>query len=143
MEPEPTPIDPTLVNDMVRQAYPGSRIQCTGVGPDVATATLVTSADDVRPGGYISGPTQFSIADAALWYLVFGAIGRFEPMALTSELSIRFLRPAIGPALYARAELASVGRRSVVGSVTVWAGDNAHRPSAIAQGTYARPLPPA
>ena len=38
----------------------------------------------------------FGLADAALWYLVFGARGRIEPMALTSELSMRFLRPAHG-----------------------------------------------
>lgn len=142
MEPESPPIDPTVVDAMVREAYPGSRIRCTGVGPDFATATLVTTDDDVRPGGYISGPTQFTIADAALWYLVFGSIGRVETMALTSELSIRFLRPAIGSVLHARADLGAAGRRNVVGSVAVWADDNAHRPSAIAQGTYALPRPP-
>ena len=93
----------------------------------------------MRPGGFISGPTQFAIADAALWYLAFGAIGRVELMALTSELSIRFLRPAIGDVLNARAELASKSRRSVVGTVWVWAGDDERRPSAVAQGTYALP----
>jgi len=140
MEPVPAGVDPSVVNKMVKAAYPGSRIECTGIGRDFATATLVTSPDDVRPGGYISGPTQFAVADAALWYLVFGAIGRVEEMALTSELSIRFLRPAIGSVIFARAALGSAGRRNVVGSVTVWAGDNAHRPSAIGQGTYALPL---
>lgn len=126
---------------MVKEAFPGSRVVCTAIERDFATATLVTSHDDLRPGDYIAGPTQFAIADAVLWYLVFGAIGRIEPMALTSELSIRFLRPAIGSVLNARAVLAAAGRRNVVGSFTVWADDNAHRPSAIGQGTYAMPLP--
>ena len=129
-----------MVNAMVKEAFPGSRVICTAIGPAFATAALVTSPDDLRPGNFIAGPTQFAIADAVLWYLVFGAIGRIEPMALTSELSIRFLRPAIGSVLHARAELASAGRRNVVGSFTVWADDNEHRPSSIGQGTYAMPL---
>ena len=32
---------------------------------------------------------------------MLAAVGRVEPMALTSELSIRFLRPAIGSVLWA------------------------------------------
>ena len=58
----------------------------------------------------------------------------------TSELSMRFLRPAVGSTIHARADLASISRRSVVGTVTVWAGENTERPSAVAQGTYALPL---
>lgn len=133
-------VDPATVNALVRQSFPGSRIECTGLSPTIATARSVPTADDLRPGGFISGPTQFGLADAALWYLVFGALGRVELMALTSELSIRYLRPAIGAVLHGRAELASVSRRSVVGSVSVWVDDNEHRPSAVAQGTYALPL---
>jgi acyl-coenzyme A thioesterase PaaI-like protein len=133
-------VDPASVNAHVRESYPGSLIECTIVTPTAAAARSVPTADDIRPGGYISGPTQFAIADAALWYLVFGALGRVELMALTSELSIRYLRPAVGDVLYGRAELASISRRSVVGTVWVWAGDNEHRPSAVAQGTYALPL---
>ena len=95
----------------------------------------------MRPGGFISGPAQFGLADAALWYLVFAAIGRIEPMALTSELSIRYLRPAQGSVLWAKATLESAGRRNVVGTVHVWCDDRVDKPTASAQGTYALPLP--
>ena len=61
-----------------------------------------------------------------------------EPMTLTSELSIRFLRPARGRELRARADLHQVGRRSIVGSVVAWTDDVA-KPVAVAQGTYVRP----
>lgn len=137
---DPAAVDLAAVNALVRESYPGSRIECTGLNATSASARSHPTADDLRPGGFISGPTQFALADAALWYLVFGALGRVELMALTSELSIRYLRPAIGDVLYGRADLASISRRSVVGSVRVWAGDNEHRPSAVAQGTYALPL---
>ena len=135
-ETAPTPAD---INEMVATAFPGSRAVCVEVGDRYAVAEVATDDDDIRPGGFIAGPTQFAIADAALWFLVFGALGRIEPMALTSELSIRFLRPAIGPTLHARAELAAISRRSVVGTVTVWTAD-ANKPTAVAQGTYALPL---
>ncbi len=110
------------------------------MGATFAVARRVVDESELRPGGFVSGPSQFGIADAALWYLVFGALGRVEPMALTSELSIRFLRPAQGTVLWARATLESAGRRSVVGSVHVWCDDRSDKPSATAQGTYALPM---
>jgi uncharacterized protein (TIGR00369 family) len=135
-----TVLTPAEVNDAVSVAFPGSRARCVELGARFAIATVVTADNDIRPGGFIAGPTQFALADAALWFLVFGALGRIEEMALTSELSIRYLRPAIGTALHARADLAAISRRNVVGSVSVWTVDAA-KPTAIAQGTYALPLP--
>jgi acyl-coenzyme A thioesterase PaaI-like protein len=128
------------VNAMVENAFPGTGGWCHELGPDFAVTRRAVGDDALRPGGFISGPTQFGAADAVLWYLVFGAIGRIEPMALTSELSIRFLRPAQGKILWARAELESVSRRNVVGTVRVWCDDREHKPTATAQGTYALPL---
>jgi uncharacterized protein (TIGR00369 family) len=132
-------LTPNAVNELVATAFPGSRARCVELGSSHAVAEMVTDDRDIRPGGFVAGPTQFALADAALWYLAFGALGRIEPMALTSELSIRFLRPAIGTSLHARADLAAISRRSVVGSVTLWTG-NAGKPTAVAQGTYALPL---
>ena len=133
-----TTVTPAAVNAMVTTAFPGSRATCVELDESFAVAEVRMEDKDIRPGGFIAGPTQFAVVDAALWFLVFGALGRIEPMALTSELSIRYLRPAIGPMLYARADLAAISRRSVVGTVTVWTADPA-RPTAIAQGTYALP----
>jgi len=131
-------VDPSAVNEMVREQFPGS-IDCVDVGASDAVARMAVEPESIRPGGYISGPTQFAIADAALWYLVFGATGKLEPMALTSELSIRFVRPAQGDVLWARARLDSMSRYTVVGTVKVWVDDRVDRPTSIAQGTYALP----
>ncbi len=138
----PTPILPTVsaVNEMVEQLFPGSSNACDAIGADFAVARREISDAELRPGAFISGPSQFGLADAALWYLVFGATGRIEPMALTSELSIRFLRPARGKVLWAKATLDVAGRRNVVGTVHVWCDDRADKPTATAQGTYALPL---
>jgi acyl-coenzyme A thioesterase PaaI-like protein len=136
-EPRPTIDD---VNRMVEQSFPGSNNTCAELGQRHAVARREVTDSEIRPGGFVSGPSQFGLADAALWYLVFVAIGRIEPMALTSELSIRFLRPAQGSVLWAKATLESAGRRNVVGSVHVWCDDRFDRPTATAQGTYALPL---
>ena len=90
-------------------------------------------------GNLVAGPTQFALADLVLWYLTFGALGRIEPMALTSDLSIRFLRPAQGTHAYARADLEKAGRTMVIGTVRIWMDDAPERLVATAQGTYVLP----
>jgi acyl-coenzyme A thioesterase PaaI-like protein len=132
-------MDPAAVNDMVREHFPGSSNECVELGDRHALARTEVRPEAIRPGNYVSGPTQFGAADAALWYLVFAATGKIEPMAVTSELSIRFVRPAQGAVLWARATLDSVSRRTIVGSVTMWMDDRDDKPTSIAQGTYALP----
>ena len=137
-----TPVLPSAaaVNEMIEQLFPGSNNTCDAIGADFAVARREISEAELRPGAFVSGPSQFGLADAALWYLVFGATGRIEPMALTSELSIRFLRPAQGKVLWAKATLDVAGRRNVVGTVHVWCDDRSDKPTATAQGTYVLPL---
>jgi acyl-coenzyme A thioesterase PaaI-like protein len=130
---------PEAINEMIGHLFPGSNNSCEAIGPDFAVARRIVTDTELRPGAFISGPSQFGLADAALWYLVFGATGRIEPMALTSELSIRFLRPAQGSVLWAKATLDVSGRRNVVGTVHVWCDDREHKPTATAQGTYVLP----
>lgn len=135
--PIPQPAD---INTMIAELFPGTGNECFDIGADFAVARTDVSDVNLRPGGFISGPTQFGLADAALWYLVFGATAKIEPMAMTSELSIRYLRPAQGQVLWARATLDNAGRRNVVGTVRLWCDDREHKVTATAQGTYALPL---
>jgi uncharacterized protein (TIGR00369 family) len=136
------PLDAASITAAVRTVWPASEITCAEVGPAHVVARYVVPDTSLRPGGYISGPTQFSVADCALWYAVFVAIDRFEPMALTSELSIRYLRPAQGEVLLARAEIDSVTRRQVVSSVRLWIAGTPDRVVSVAQGTYVLPRSP-
>jgi len=135
-----TEVTVDAVNEMVAAQFTGTANRCAELGTGYAVARYDVDQTALRPGGFISGPAQFGLADAALWYLVFVAIGRIEPMALTSELSIRYLRPAQGSVLWARATLESAGRRNVVGTVHVWCDDRVEKPTAAAQGTYALPF---
>lgn len=132
-------VNPDSVNAFVKEQWPANPYpaRCLEVSGRHALVECPVRPESIRPGGFISGPTQFSAADVALWYACFGAVG-LEAMALTSELSIRFLRPAIGSLLTARAELHSVGSRQIVGSVVAWT-DDPDRPVSISQGSYMTP----
>ncbi|MEZ5215011.1 MAG: PaaI family thioesterase [Ilumatobacteraceae bacterium] len=125
------------INEFLERDFSGNGNRCESVDERSAVAILRPDDSHLRPGGIISGPTVFGLCDAALYYACFTVLG-IEPMVLTSELSIRYLRPAFGSELRARADLHQVGRRLVIGSVTAWTTDPA-KPVAVAQGTYTRP----
>jgi acyl-coenzyme A thioesterase PaaI-like protein len=129
------------VNAMVIEQFPGTGNRCVELGADYAVAAYDVLDKDIRPGGFVSGPTQFGLIDCALWFLAFVALDRIEPMALTSELSIRYLRPAQGRRILCRANLEAVSRRSVVGTAHVWVDGRPEKITATGQGTYAVPLP--
>ncbi len=129
------------IDAFVASAYPAvaaAGVTCDSVGSATATARWRFDSDALRPGRYISGPTMFMLADSALWFASFSVIG-IEPMAVTSELSIRFLRPARDGDLLARAQIQSVGTRRIVGSVELWVDGAPDRLVAVAQGTYSAP----
>ena len=136
-------VNPASIAAYVTEQWPSNpnKATCLEVSGRHAVVELLVEPHSIRPGGFISGPTQFAAADVALWYACFGAIG-LEAMALTSELSIRFLRPALGDRLHARADLHSVGSRQLVGSVTIWT-DDPDRPTSVSQGSYMAPGPEA
>ena len=128
------------INAFLAEQYPSaytSGYRCEESGPGRIVARWGYDVRSLRPGGLISGPTQFGLADVALWFLCFTVLG-LAPMAVTSELHITFLRPASGGDLMARAELLRAGRTRITGDVRLWV-DGAHdRLVAHAVGSYAR-----
>ncbi len=135
----PFSLTPQAIDDAVRQPWTDGPNRCLEVSPTHAVAVQAIDQQSLRPGDLVPGPTLFGLADLALWYLTFGAIDRIEPMALTSDLSIHFLRPARGRNAYARADLDKAGRTMVVGTVKIWMDEQRDRLVATAQGTYVLP----
>jgi uncharacterized protein (TIGR00369 family) len=74
--------------------------------------------DFIRPGGTISGPTMMALADFAMYVAVLAAIGPV-PLAVTTNLSINFLRRPGAADLLAEAKLMKLGRRLAVGDVAI------------------------
>lgn len=102
-----------------------------------AVVRMKAGPNDLRPGDYISGPAQMMLADTAAYMAVMTKVG-LEPMTLTSNLNINFLRPCIGKAIIGEAKVMKAGHALVVMDVTITA-EGAEKPSSHAIVTYALP----
>ena len=72
----------------------------------------------LRPGGTISGPSMFSLADVALYVAVLAQVGRVR-LAVTTNLNINFLRKPPPADLIGEARLLKLGKRLAVGEVAI------------------------
>ncbi len=93
--------------------------------------------NSLRPGGTVSGPTMMELADFAMYVAVFSAIGP-QPLAVTTNLNINFLRKPAQADLIADARLMKVGKRLAVGEVTIYSGGS-DEPVAHVTATYSIP----
>ena len=105
--------------------------------PGFARCRYTYDVANTRPGGYISGPTIMALVDVSVWVAVFTRAG-ITPMAVTWDLHVSFLRPAIGRDLLADAKLLKFGRLSYA-TVDVYHPDDRDRPVAHSTVTYALP----
>lgn len=94
---------------------------------------------NLRPGGTISGPTMMELADFAMYVAVFSAVGP-QPLAVTTNLNINFLRKPARADLLADAKLMKIGKRLAVGEVTI-TSDGSDEPVAHVTATYSIPQP--
>jgi uncharacterized protein (TIGR00369 family) len=93
----------------------------------------------IRPGGTISGPTMMALADVAMYIAVLAAVGPV-PLAVTTSLTINFLRRPAAADLVAEAELMKLGKRLAVGQVEIRSDGEAEM-VAHATSTYSIPRP--
>ncbi|HEY2659845.1 MAG TPA: PaaI family thioesterase [Caulobacteraceae bacterium] len=91
----------------------------------------------LRPGGVISGPTMMALADTAAYALVLAHIGEV-PMAVTTSLTMHFLRPAKPGDLIAEGTLLRLGRRIATCDIRLWT-EGPERLAAQATVAYAIP----
>lgn len=94
--------------------------------------------DHLRPGGTVSGPTMMELADFAMYVAVFSAVGP-QPLAVTTNLNINFLRKPAAADLIAEARLMKVGKRLAVGEVSLHS-DGESEPVAHVTSTYSLPV---
>jgi uncharacterized protein (TIGR00369 family) len=139
---ELTPVlDAAGVNALLHKAFPDARSDAFPTVLEVAPGRVKVMAAYreglLRPGGVISGPTLMSLSDTAAYALVLAHIGD-QLMAVTSSLTVNFLRGAKPGDLYAEAEMLRLGRRIAVCDVRLWT-EGPDRLAAQALVTYAIP----
>ncbi|HEY2530783.1 MAG TPA: PaaI family thioesterase [Xanthobacteraceae bacterium] len=72
----------------------------------------------LRPGGTLSGATMMALADFAMYVAVLSAIG-WVPLAVTTNLTINFLKKPLPRDLLAEARLIKLGKRLAVGEIGI------------------------
>jgi len=138
----PAQLDRDGVNNLLMKAFPladpNNLALAREVGPGwVLVVSPYAGERSLRPGGVISGPNLMEIADLAAYTLVLAHIGE-QLMAVTSSLTMNFLRGAKPGDIHARAEMLRLGRRIAVCDVRIWT-ESPDRPAAQATVTYAIP----
>ncbi len=112
-------------------------IKTTGISHGSATLRMHFNPDLIRPGGTIAGPALMALADATLYAVVLGMIGRVE-LAVTTSLNINFLRKPPQADVIAKGRILKLGKRLAVGEVLLYS-DGMDEPVAHVSGTYSIP----
>lgn len=128
------------LNAFMAAAFP--RWERTGVRVEEAQQRRVrlrmaTGERSLRPGGTVSGPTMFMLADTALYAAVLASVGP-KALAVTTNMSINFLRKPAPVDLIAECRLIKLGKRLAVGDVMIFS-DGEDEPVAQATGSYSIP----
>ena len=112
--------------------------QIEEVGPMTARVRVKVTERHLRPGGTVSGPTLFTLADTAFYVATMAMIGR-EALTVTTSLNINFLTKPPVADLVGHARILKLGRLLSVGEVTIWSEGRTDGPVAHASVTYAIP----
>ena len=108
------------------------------VTDDGVRVRLIPRDAHLRPGGTVSGPTMFALADVGMYLAVLSRIGPVA-LAVTTSCSIDFMRkPAAGADLVCDVRLLKLGRALAVGDCLITSA-GADGPVARANLTYAIP----
>lgn len=108
------------------------------VEPGSITVGMTVGDQNLRPGGTVSGPAIFALADVSMYLGLLAVIGP-KALAVTTNCSIDFMRkPAAGTDMYATARILKLGKVLAVGDVLLFSEGLAF-PVARASLTYSIP----
>ncbi len=127
----------------MREELPFARVfSITAIQLDCDAAILCAPQheDSLRPGGTISGPVMMGLADAALYAVILANIGKVE-LAVTTNLSINFLRKPAPGDLFCRATILKLGKRLAVCEARIYS-DASDGETVVAHVTGTYSIPP-
>jgi len=137
-------MDLVEINDFLLREFPQLGIAgpepsfiVEAVGPLSARMRLVFHERHVRPGGTLSGPAMFALADVTLYVAILAQIGPVG-LTVTTNLNINFLRKPGPGDLIGECRLLKLGKRLAVGEVFLFS-DGDGEAVAHATGTYSIP----
>jgi uncharacterized protein (TIGR00369 family) len=130
---------PTLTEFLARE-FPqvSGDFRIDALTADQIVVRLLVAERHLRPGGTVSGPNMFALADVAMYLALLARIGPVA-LAVTTSAHMDFMRkPAAETDLIATARLLKLGRSLAVGDVLICA-EGSSDVVARASMTYAIP----
>ena len=85
-----------------------------------ARVRLGVDPRNLRPGGTVSGPAMFTLADFSIYVALIATLGASAIPAVTSNLSINFLLRPDPVDVVAEARLIRIGRRLAYAEVSLY-----------------------
>jgi uncharacterized protein (TIGR00369 family) len=126
------------INSFLENDFPQCRTRVEKLSDKHALVRHKIETADLRPGGTVSGPVMFAVADLALYVAILNEKGMI-PLAVTTNININFLnKPDATKDLIAECRLIKVGAKLVIGDVFIYS-DGIDLPVAHATGTYSIP----
>lgn len=132
-------LGPLLATEFPEAFDPENGLTITAVWHGGCRVRQPFRASSLRPGGTISGVTLMMLADVSMYVAVLASIG-WMPLAVTTNLTINFLRKPPPCTLDAECRLLKLGKRLAVGEIAI-GSDSATDLLAHATSTYSIPQP--
>ena len=107
------------------------------VDDDAIVMRLPVGDRHLRPGGTVSGPSMFALADVAFYVAVLAHIGP-KALAVTTNCNIDFMRKPAQTDLIGKATVLKLGKSLIVGDVLIFS-EGMEKPVARASLTYSVP----
>lgn len=126
----------TFMREVFQQVADDFRVD--HVAENEITMRLLITEKHLRPGGTVSGPSMFALADVCAYLVTLAMIGP-KALAVTTNCSIDFMRKPVADAdLIAKGRLLKLGKQLSVSDVMLYS-DGQEKPVARASLTYAIP----
>ena len=126
------------IQTLMQREFPNYHMKVESCEEKRARIILSINNSHLRPGGTVSGPTMMLLADLAMYAAILNTIGSVV-LAVTTNLNINFLRkPKPDRNLVGDSKLMKVGKRLIVGEVSIYSEDDT-APVAHATCTYSVP----
>lgn len=143
LDPKLKPLmDADTVNTFLKQVYPQlnddfADYMATDVFAGGCTVRLNATDRHLRPGGTVSGPSLFTLADIGGYVCVLTHAGP-EALSVTTNLNINFMRKAEAGPIDGHCRILKLGRSLMVFDIDMVAGPEGLT-VAHATGTYSIP----
>ena len=130
------------VNALMASVYPQlndqfSLYEALEVFPGGCTVRLNADERHLRPGGTVSGPSLFTLADIGGYVCVLSHAGP-DALSVTTNLNINFMRKAEAGPIDGHCRILKLGKTLMVFDIDIVAGPDGHT-VAHATGTYSIP----